>query len=55
VLVALSLDFDNGLSAGQVEQTVSRIEEQIRAAVPEVTHVFIEAQDASARLAKGRQ
>ncbi|MFW7268718.1 cation diffusion facilitator family transporter [Gluconacetobacter sp. Hr-1-5] len=55
VLVALSLDFDNGQSAGQVEQTVSRIEEQIRKAVPEVTHVFIEAQDASARMAKGRQ
>ncbi|GBQ23804.1 cation diffusion facilitator family transporter [Gluconacetobacter sacchari] len=55
VLVALSLDFDDGLSAGDVERTVSHIEEQIRAAVPEVTHVFIEAQDASARMARGKR
>ena len=44
VLVALSLDFADGLSAVDVERTVSSIERQIKAAHPEVTRVFVEAQ-----------
>ncbi|MBB2158042.1 cation transporter [Gluconacetobacter diazotrophicus] len=54
VLVAISLDFDDGQSAGHVERSVSRIEDRIRAAFPEVSHVFIEAQDASSRRARGQ-
>jgi cation diffusion facilitator family transporter len=44
VLVALSLDFDDGLPAGKVEAVVTEIERQIKVAHPEVTRVFVEAQ-----------
>lgn len=44
VFVALSLDFDDALPAGEVERTVSRIERAIKDAHPEVTRVFVEAQ-----------
>lgn len=48
VLVALSLDFDDQRTAAEVEQAVSRIERRIKAAHPEVTRVFVEAQDREA-------
>ena len=53
VLVALSLDFADRQSAAAVEGTVSKLEQRIREAHPEVTRVFIEAQslDASRRAA----
>ena len=44
VLVALSLDFANAVPAGEVENAVTRIERAIKAAHPEVTKVFVEAQ-----------
>ena len=44
VLVALSLDFDDDLPAGEVERTVTRIERKLRDAYPELGQVFIEAQ-----------
>jgi len=44
VLVALSLDFDDAILAGRVEGTVTSIERRIKAAHPEVTRVFVEAQ-----------
>jgi len=44
VFVALSLDFDDTLAAGEVERIVSRIERKLKAAHPELQHVFIEAQ-----------
>jgi divalent metal cation (Fe/Co/Zn/Cd) transporter len=44
VLVALSLDFNDRISAARVEDSVSEIERRIKAAHPEVTRVFIEAQ-----------
>jgi len=44
VLVALSLDFTDILRATGVEATVSAIERAIKAAHPEVTRVFVEAQ-----------
>ncbi|MFT4255022.1 MAG: cation diffusion facilitator family transporter [Caulobacter sp.] len=44
VLAALSLDFDDALSAADVERTVTRIERAIKASHPDVTRVFIEAQ-----------
>ncbi len=55
VLVALSLDFDDTLSAAEVEAAVSAIERNIKAAHPEVTRMFVEAQDfhAHRRLSAG--
>lgn len=44
VFVALSLDFDDALPASEVERTVTNIEREIKAAHPDVTRVFIEAQ-----------
>ena len=44
VLAAISLEFHREHSAVTVETTVSRIERTIKAAHPEVTRVFIEAQ-----------
>ena len=44
VLAVLSLDFRDDLPAGEVERTVTRLERAIKAAHPEVSRVFIEAQ-----------
>jgi cation diffusion facilitator family transporter len=44
VLVAMSVDFADGLSSPEVEAAVSNVERKIRAAHPEVTRVFVEAQ-----------
>ncbi len=44
VLLALSLEFEATLSAGQVQDLVTSIEAAIQAAHPEVTRIFIEAQ-----------
>ncbi len=44
VLLNLSLDFADGLSAGQVEEAISEFEQRIKSAFPEITRVFIEAQ-----------
>lgn len=44
VLVALSLDFEDERTAAEVEAAVTRIERRIKAAHPEVTRVFVEAQ-----------
>jgi cation diffusion facilitator family transporter len=51
VLANLSLDFDDGLSADEVEHTVSALERAIKMAYPEVTRVFIEAQSAGGHAA----
>ena len=48
VLVALSLEFQDGGTAAQVEDTVTRIERRIKAVHPEVKRVFVEAQDRDA-------
>ncbi|MFT9164168.1 MAG: cation diffusion facilitator family transporter [Komagataeibacter saccharivorans] len=45
VLVAISVDFRNDMSAGQVETVVSALERQIKQHYPDVTRVFVEAQD----------
>ncbi|HEV7718731.1 MAG TPA: cation diffusion facilitator family transporter [Arsenicitalea sp.] len=50
VLVALSLDFRDTLTAADVERTVSRIERAIKVAHPNVSRVFIEAQSFEAHL-----
>ncbi len=45
VLLNLSLDFRSGLSSDQIETAVSRLERRIKSAFPEITKIFIEAQD----------
>ncbi len=44
VLVNLSLDFEDGVAAEEVERTVSTLEARIKERAPEVTRVFVEAQ-----------
>lgn len=51
VLVNLSVDFRDALPDGVVEKAVSDMEGEIKAAYPEVTRVFIEAQNWAAHRA----
>ncbi len=44
VLLTLSLDFRSSLTSDQVEAEVTRLEHQIKAAFPEITRIFIEAE-----------
>ena len=55
VLVTLSLDFDDKLTAGKVEGMISGLEKRIKGAHPEVTRVFIEAQSWGAHLRSLKQ
>jgi cation diffusion facilitator family transporter len=48
VLLNLSLDFADALTSREVEESISRMEQNIKMAYPEVTRVFIEAQGARA-------
>ena len=54
VFVALSLDFDDDLPAGEVERIVSRIERKLKDAYPEIGDVFIEAQSFAAERRSAR-
>lgn len=42
VLVNMDVDFDEGLSAAEVEEVIDRIDAEVRAAVPAVEHLFVE-------------
>ena len=44
VLLNLSLDFDDSVSAGDVEAAVSDLERRIKTRFPQITRVFVEAQ-----------
>ena len=46
VLLALSLDFRNNISAGKVENTIYRLEKNIKSRFPQITRLFIEVQAA---------
>ena len=50
VLLNISLDFHSGISADQVEDTITSLENQIKANYPEVARIFIEAQSRIAHL-----
>lgn len=50
VLLNLSLDFEDRLSSAEVEKTISALERANKAAHPEITRVFIEAQSRAAHL-----
>ncbi len=45
VLVNLSLDFDDRISAADIEAAVAAIAQRIRAEYPEIARVFVEAKD----------
>ena len=44
ILLNLSLDFKNDISAGDVEDIISKFEMQIKEIHPEIKRIFIEAQ-----------
>lgn len=50
VLLNVSLDFEDKLTAGEVEETVTSLEKRIRSVHPEVSRVFIEIQSAAGHL-----
>jgi cation diffusion facilitator family transporter len=52
VLVALSLDFDDSVSAAQIEAAVAHIERAIKTQFPEVARVFVEAKSFEDHLRK---
>jgi cation diffusion facilitator family transporter len=51
ILVCLSLDFKDGLTAAEVEDTVAGLEHSIRAAYPQAGRIFIEAQSQASHIA----
>ena len=48
IVAALSAAFEDGCTAPQIEASVARIEERIRAAHPEIVTLFVKPQPASA-------
>jgi len=46
VLATASVEFRDGLSLGELEETVAAIEDRIRAGLPDVNRVFVEAEAA---------
>ena len=44
ILLALSLDFHDNLHVGEVEQSISRIERDIKGRFPDIKRLFIEVQ-----------
>ncbi len=44
ILLNLSLDFKNDISAAEVERAVSEMEQEIKSRLPEIKRIFIEAQ-----------
>ncbi len=50
VLLNISLDFHDNISAGEVERTITRLENRIKTKYPEIARIFIEAQNRIAHL-----
>lgn len=44
ILLALSIDFRDDLTAGQVEETIHRLETQLKSKFPDIKRLFIEVQ-----------
>lgn len=55
VLAALSVDFRDDLAAGQVEDTISRLERHIKERYPEVKRLYIEVQSVKDHIASVRE
>jgi divalent metal cation (Fe/Co/Zn/Cd) transporter len=51
ILLNLSLDFEDGLTAKQVEEVISAMEIRIKAELPAIKRIFIEAQHVEAHTA----
>ena len=47
ILVNLSVDFKNDVTAGKIETVIAQIDSRLRKTHPEVTRVFIEAENLS--------
>ena len=54
ILVALSVDFADGVSSERVELAVSTLEQTIKGRHPQVRRIFIEAQDKHDGMARRR-
>ena len=55
IVVAVNVDFDNRLSAGQVEQIVDAIERDLQAAYPTISRIYIRPhEDAGLKFGSGR-
>jgi cation diffusion facilitator family transporter len=52
ILVAMSVDFDDGLPSEDIEAAVGALNEEIRGAFPEVSRVFIEVESLGTHLAQ---
>ena len=50
VLLNISIDFHSGISVDQVEDTITSLENEIKASYPEIARIFIEAQSRIAHL-----
>ncbi len=50
VLLNISLDFHDNISAGDVERTITQLESRIKAKYPQIARIFIEAQNRIAHL-----
>ena len=50
VLLNISLDFHDNITAGEVERTITQLEIEIKAKYPEMARIFIEAQNRIAHL-----
>jgi cation diffusion facilitator family transporter len=48
VLLAMDVKFRDNLSAGEVEKAVDRLEKNIKAAYPDIKHIYLEAESISA-------
>jgi cation diffusion facilitator family transporter len=55
ILVNLSLDFDSGMDAEDVEKAIFEVERDIKARHPEVRRIFVEAQDWAAHRRERRR
>jgi divalent metal cation (Fe/Co/Zn/Cd) transporter len=53
VLLALEVQFREGLSAREIEEAVDRLEATIRAAHPQIKHIFLEAESIRPRALRG--
>lgn len=53
VLLNLDVDFKDNLSAADVENSIDQIESEIKAALPKVNRIYIEAENLSKRKLKG--
>ena len=49
ILLTMDVDFEDRLSAGEIERAVDRIEKSIRDRYPDIKHIFIESESLSRR------